>query len=363
MTNIDYPMDKKVFVSHSSRDEEIVSSFVEKILIAGCGIKREDIMYTSCEEMGVGNGEDIPIAIKQCILGCQVFVMMVSDNYRRSEVCMNEMGAAWITESIKKCILLLPGVGFDKMGWLFSLNKANRLDEEDGLNRFHDSILTLLGLPIMTSTWNMYRSEFLSSLQSVSVNDNLPVVAVPVYSEEEDDDELDLLGIRERFDNYVAAYVKSLNVLTESLSTYSEQVTNGSQKLNRYNENPKTFNAGQVRGIFTALAQDTNHLVDIQEEQNPILKNSFDGLIKYAILLLGLEVDSETKKQNEDDVNTLIDSVKGARIQIAGFKDSLDDVPDLDRSFTKSKNRLKKSLEDLLSTLSFCVGRANELLL
>ena len=75
-------MSKRVFISHSSQDKEIVSSFIENILVAGCGLRQEDIMYTSCEDMGVGNGEDIPMAIKKGIQECQLFLMMVSEHYR-----------------------------------------------------------------------------------------------------------------------------------------------------------------------------------------------------------------------------------------------------------------------------------------
>lgn len=359
-------MGKKIFISHSSQDKNIVSLFVENILVAGCGIRQEDIMYTSCEDMGVSNGEDIPSAIKQGIQCCKVFLMMVSENYRASEICMNEMGAAWITDSIeKKCILLLPDVSFDKMGWLMSLSKANKLDEEEGLNHFHDVIIPLLGLPLMTGTWNKYRSAFLSNIQCMVAHSSvLPTIPVTdMEAEDENDEDLDLLAIRERFESHTSAYIESVSILTNSLNSYSEQIVTYTQKLNRYNENPQSFNASQLRGIFSVLAKETDKIADIQNAQNPILKRHFDESIKYAILLRGIDLNAETKIENEEEVNKLIRSIKHAYSQMSMFMDSLDDMPDLDRSFTKSKNRLKKSLEELLSTLSFCVGRSNEYLI
>lgn len=355
-------MSKSVFISHSSLDEEIVSSFIENILVAGCGLRQEDIMYTSCEDMGVDNGEDIPMAIKKGIQECQLFLMMVSEHYRSSEVCMNEMGAAWITDTIKKrCILLLPDVDFDKMGWLMSLSKANKLNEEYGLNRFHDIIVPLLDLPLMTGTWNKYRSKFLSSLQNLSPH---PAAGPAMQIEkEENEDELDLLTIRERFESHNSAYIESLGVLTASLTSYTEQIKAYTQRLHQYSENPQSFNASQVRGIFTVLARETNKVADIQNEQTPIMRHHFDGFIKYAMLLQGADVDSTTKKNNEEEINELIMSIKGAYLEMSQLKESLDDMPNLDNIFTKSKNRLKKSLDDLLATLSYCVGRANEFLI
>ena len=284
-------MGKKVFISHSSADKEIVSLFVDKILVAGCGIRQEDIMLTSCEDMGVENGEDIPSAIKQGILESRLFLMMVSEDYRKSEVCMNEMGAAWITESLKKCILLLPGVSFDKIGWLMSMNKADHLDQEAGLDHFHDQLIPLLGLPLKTSTWIKYRSEFLQAIKAMSA----PLAVEEEPQEEEED--LDLLTIRERFENHTSAYVDCLHILTDTLGHYTDQLQTNSNKLNRVNTNPNTFNTGQVRGILTVMAKETNQLADIQDIQNPLLKRHFDGFIKYAILLQGSDVEPQTKRR------------------------------------------------------------------
>lgn len=37
---------KKIFISHSSKDEVIINSFIEKILMLGCGFRRTDIFCT-----------------------------------------------------------------------------------------------------------------------------------------------------------------------------------------------------------------------------------------------------------------------------------------------------------------------------
>ena len=50
---------KRIFISHSSKNKDIVEKFVDYILQFGIGIKAEDIFCTSIEEMGVKNGEDI----------------------------------------------------------------------------------------------------------------------------------------------------------------------------------------------------------------------------------------------------------------------------------------------------------------
>lgn len=55
---------KKIFISHSSKDKQIVDIFVDKLLHLGLQIDPNDVAYTSREETGVGTGEDIRKFIK-----------------------------------------------------------------------------------------------------------------------------------------------------------------------------------------------------------------------------------------------------------------------------------------------------------
>ena len=117
---------KKIFISHALKDKEIVSLFVDKILVLGSGVSLEDIVFTSREDTGVINGEDIPEAIKSGLKESALFFMMVSEAYKDSEVCLNEMGAAWVMDDLSRKIILLPNTGFEKIGWLMSLKKGTK---------------------------------------------------------------------------------------------------------------------------------------------------------------------------------------------------------------------------------------------
>ena len=50
---------KKIFISHSSKDKDVMEKFIDYILQLGIGLNPEDIFCTSIEEMGIKNGEDI----------------------------------------------------------------------------------------------------------------------------------------------------------------------------------------------------------------------------------------------------------------------------------------------------------------
>lgn len=122
----------KLFISHSSSDSAIIKKFVEDVLQLGLGLNPEDIAFTSEESFGVEPGENIAKYIRENIIGASVVLVMISKNYKASEVCLNEMGAAWALG--KKCIsVVLPGADFKDLGWLTSLDKAVSLTDKKQL--------------------------------------------------------------------------------------------------------------------------------------------------------------------------------------------------------------------------------------
>ena len=86
---------KRIFISHASKDRELIDKFVDSIILLGMGIESKSIAYTSREDTGVPPGQSIPQFIQYNIASADVVLIMISDNYKKSEVCLNEMGAAW----------------------------------------------------------------------------------------------------------------------------------------------------------------------------------------------------------------------------------------------------------------------------
>ena len=88
---------------------------------------------------------------------------MVSDNYRNSEVCLNEMGAAWALER-KTLSILMPNINFEKLGGLTSFNKAIKIDDDEGL----DKIFEMLSRNTCElSDWTRLKKTFLEFCKNV----------------------------------------------------------------------------------------------------------------------------------------------------------------------------------------------------
>ncbi len=153
---------RKVFISHSSKDVKLVKEFVDKILLLGIGLQEEDVFCTSIEGLNIKNGEDIREHIKKNILTSDYSFLMISDNYKRSEICLNEMGAVWTGDN-KVRYYLLPNTGFDKIGWLCDAKQAERIDSPITLDEIRKELIDDYNL-IEKQSWSRYRQDFVDSV-------------------------------------------------------------------------------------------------------------------------------------------------------------------------------------------------------
>lgn len=150
----------KIFISHSSNDKDVVDLFKKFILNAGLGILDSDIAYTSAPETGVPTGNSIPQYIKDNIKSSDFVFFIISENYRRSEVCLNEMGAAWILDKNVKP-LLLSDVSFTSVGWLYQVSLCAKISDAERLDELRDEFIESYEDIPKTSVWNRNKNEFL----------------------------------------------------------------------------------------------------------------------------------------------------------------------------------------------------------
>jgi len=151
---------KKIFISHSSKDKELIKRFVDSILQLGVGLSEQDIFCTSIEEMGVKNGDDIRQHIKKNIQSADFSFLMISKYYKESEICLNEMGAVWAVDNRVR-YYLLPDVDFKDIGWLCDVKKADLLCNPVVLDTLEEELTGFYGLPHRGVSWSRQRQGFL----------------------------------------------------------------------------------------------------------------------------------------------------------------------------------------------------------
>jgi len=152
---------KKIFISHSSKDKSIVEKFVDHILMLGIGFSAEDIFCTSIEDMAIKNGEDIRCHIHTNIKDVDFSILLISQHYKKSEICINEMGAVWAYNNNVR-LYLLPDVDFCEIGWLCDTRKADKLFDSIVLDALKMELLTFYSLKDKGTTWSRQRELFLS---------------------------------------------------------------------------------------------------------------------------------------------------------------------------------------------------------
>lgn len=151
---------KRIFISHSSNDKDIAEKFVDHILQLGIGINAEYVFCSSIEEMGVRNGGDIRRHIQTNIRNVDYAFLLISKNYKASEICINEMGAVWAYDSNVR-LYLLPDVDFDEIGWLCDTRKADKIYEPVPLDALHKEMIEYFDLADKGETWSRQRETFL----------------------------------------------------------------------------------------------------------------------------------------------------------------------------------------------------------
>ena len=91
-------MDKAtLFISHSSKDALVATAFSD--FMTHIGIPSSQITCSSAFGTHILTGTPLYSMLHQALSRDNVFfLMLLSDNYYSSAVCLNEMGAAWIKD-------------------------------------------------------------------------------------------------------------------------------------------------------------------------------------------------------------------------------------------------------------------------
>ena len=155
---------KRIFISHSSKDKQYITKFVNQILCLGIGVSPDDVFCTSIEDLGIKNGEDIRNHIHDNIRSAEYSFLMISDNYKASEICINEMGAVWAYDA-KVRLYMLPGATVDKIGWLCNARQAQNLSSAVALDQLYMEMRSHFGITTDNfEHWSRIREEFVKSM-------------------------------------------------------------------------------------------------------------------------------------------------------------------------------------------------------
>lgn len=156
---------RTIFISHSSKDEWIVTPFIEKILNLGMSIPRSKIFYTSNEDTGIKSGVDFRKAIQKKLQNASAVIQIITQDYKQSEVCLNEMGAAWVL-STNVIPFIVPPVHFQSVGFIHNTTQLLKLNSDKDLYKFFDDHKELRpATNFNVSNYHRQVTEFLETIR------------------------------------------------------------------------------------------------------------------------------------------------------------------------------------------------------
>lgn len=155
-------MSKKIFISHAVKDKEIADAFVDVILQGALSVPINEIFCVSTDGTKIKSGDDWRDSIKQNILSAKINFLLISPNYKESEVCLNEMGAAWMTNSLVLPLIIDP-ITYRTVGVIQEPSQIEKLIDEKSLDRIKDIVQEELGISnslIKSDRWTAKKREF-----------------------------------------------------------------------------------------------------------------------------------------------------------------------------------------------------------
>lgn len=347
---------KKVFISHASSDYEVIDSFVDSILKLGMNLDSSVIAYTSREDTGVLPGESIPEFIQNNIECADVVLLMISDNFRSSEVCLNEMGAAW---ALKKTIIqiLLPNTSFTKLGWLCSFDRAIKIDDSSALDSLYEIFQEKVGVQSRLSVWNRNKEVFVKYCQdqdcvqlTVVPNEDVSIV---------EEDELGFLDYREMLDDDIEKVGWVCSLITNGLIDVSSKLTHYTLILQNYNTHCSS--PSQYKTVMLSVAKVMNDMADIEEVNSPLLQSYFFSMVDDVIKLRNTVGHDPGIEAGYDQVKELLVAISGAKKSHIELKEVIDGLPKAEAATNKARKRLSKCQSELIQVLDLCLNKAKEL--
>lgn len=157
----------KLFISHSSSDFTIVKAFVDNILKFGCGFQNNEIFCT-IDSTAIPTGTDIESEILSNIECCDYFICLISENYKKSDVCQNELGMA---KAFKKIILpfKFPNISYENVGFLTKTKQVADITDKSKLDELYKELCNRYDIEQDWLSFNQNKEDFIKTINETLV--------------------------------------------------------------------------------------------------------------------------------------------------------------------------------------------------
>ena len=167
-----------VFVSHAFDDRGLVDEFGDTVLKLGCGLRVEQIFYSSGEDTGVPSGRDLIYHVREQVGESVLVVAIITPTFQTRPVCVAELGAAW-ARSDNLFPLAAPGMPRTDMDGVLQGMTVRYLNDSAALDELRDRIEKLTGSKSATATWGRHKGQWLRDVDDLATKLDRPKTVTP----------------------------------------------------------------------------------------------------------------------------------------------------------------------------------------
>jgi len=297
-------MSKKIFISHSTNDAEIVTAFVDDILVGGLEFKSDEIVCTSSPGMNVTSGEDWRNYLRDSLLAVDAIILVITPNYKSSEICLNEMGAAWASDALVLPTIIQP-INYKTVGILAEVKQVEKLDTDEGLDNIYDSLKKVFpdkGTP--QARWSTQKLKLNKAIER-ELNDNPFPEPVSADTIENQKNKIEKL----------TAVNSTLIVDIEEMQTYTKKLE-GKKDAEGIKEAKRDAGMLAIVDEFEELSREANRI--LKKFSLPMVTFIFNDYTRNNLEVMYAAYNTEIKeaiayKYIDEERNVLWDETKNMR--------------------------------------------------
>lgn len=158
---------KKIFISHSSLDKDIVEQVIDTL--EAVGVQPNQIFCSSFDGYGVKLGSDFLDTIKNELTAEVLVLFVLSSNFHSSPVSLCEMGATWVKTN-EHIPILIPPFDYNEIKGVIPTTHGMKINEKGKFNLLKTKVENFMELsPVQFEIWERRRDNILQKI-------NTPVV-------------------------------------------------------------------------------------------------------------------------------------------------------------------------------------------
>jgi hypothetical protein len=164
-----------VFISHAAADRILVDPFVDTVLKLGCGLREDEIFYSSGEDTGVPSGSDLLHHVREQVEEAGLVVAIISPTFQIRPVCVAELGAAW-SRTGNLFPIAVPDMPRPDMEGVLQGMAVRYINEPAALDELHETLSVVRGEKSKTTTWGRHKATWLANVAAYAEQLSAPDV-------------------------------------------------------------------------------------------------------------------------------------------------------------------------------------------